>query len=328
MSAAFALMGGGAALAWSGGNTVRVLREYLARSLDLQAAAALASGEMTTAAAGLLFRGALTVLVRACLPVVLAGAVMGLAADLAQSGLNFTTQPLAPRLDRLDPIAGTKRLVSRRALVELAKSLAKVTVVAWAAFSAVTPRIGLFGGMALLRLEQGMSLTGSLAWQVASRTLAALFVVAALDYVYQRHEHEQSLRMTREELKQELKETDGDPKLRARIRQRQREISRRRMMAAVPKADVVIVNPNHYACALSYRGAQMRAPRLVAKGKDHMALRIKELAREHRVPVVDDAPLARALYATVEIGAEVPPELYRAVAEVLAFVYRLKGKVA
>lgn len=327
MSAASALLGGAAALAWGGGNTVRALRAYLAGSLQLQAAA-LASGEMTVAAACSLLGGGAAVAVQACLPVVAAAALAGLAADLAQVGLNLTAHPLAPKLDRLDPVAGIKRIVSRRALVELCKSLAKITVVAAAAYSAVAPQLKLFGGMSLLGLEQGMSLAGGLAWQVASRTLAALFLVAAADYAYQRWEHEQSLRMTREEVKRELKETDGDPKLRARIRRRQREISRRRMMAAVPKSDVIITNPSHYACALVYKGGEMRAPRLVAKGKDHTALRIREVGREHRVPVVSDAPLARALFSSVEIGDEVPPELYRAVAEVLAFVYRLKGRVA
>lgn len=327
MSAALALFGGATALAWGGANTVRVLREYLAGALQLRSAA-LISSDMTPAAAGALLGGAASVVVRVCLPVVAAAAFMGLAADLAQVGLNLTGQPLAPKLDRLDPLAGIRRIVSRRALFELAKSLAKITVVALAAYSAVAPQLKLFGGMSMLHIEQGMALAGTLAWQVASRTLGALFLVAVLDYGYQRWEHEQSLRMTREEVKQELKETDGDPKLRARIRQRQREVSRRRMMAAVPKADVVITNPTHYACALAYRGGEMRAPRLVAKGKDHMALRIREVARENRVPVVDNAPLARALHASVDIGGEVPPELYQAVAEVLAFVYRLKGKVA
>jgi flagellar biosynthetic protein FlhB len=327
MSAALALLGGATALVWGGADTVRILREYLSGALQLRSAA-LVSAEMTPAVASALLRGAASVVVRACLPVVAAAALMGLAADLGQVGLNLTAHPLTPKLDRLDPLAGVRRMVSKRALFELAKSLAKVTVVALAAYSAVAPQLKHFGGMSLIHIEQGMALAGALAWQVASRTLGALLLVAVIDYGYQRWEHEQSLRMTREEVKQELKETDGDPKLRSRIRQRQREISRRRMMAAVPKADVVIANPTHFACALAYRGGEMRAPRLVAKGQDHMALRIREVAREHKVPVVTDAPLARALYASVEIGAEVPPELYRAVAEALAFVYRLEGKVA
>ncbi len=180
----------------------------------------------------------------------------------------------------------------------------------------------------MLPPEKAIAFTADLAAQVVIRTLGALLVVAFADYAYQRWEHERNLRMTRQELKQELKETEGDPQLRSRIRQRQREIARRRMMAAVPKADVVVTNPTHYACALSYVGPTMRAPRLVAKGQNYLALKIREVAREHRVPVVENPPLARALYVAVEIGDEIPPDLYRAVAEVLAFVYRLRGKVA
>lgn len=300
------------------------LRGYLSSYL----AAPAPSGDLTIDGLSLVLGPALSVAAKCVLPILAAAAAMGIFADYAQVGFLFTGEPLAAKLDRIDPFSGAKRVFSRRALVELGKSLAKVTIVATVALLTVIPQIKMFGGMSLVSLEQGLALTSRLAWTVISRTVLALFLVAAVDYVYQRTEYEKSLRMTTEEIKRELKETDGDPQLRGKIRQRQRDVARRRMMAAVPKADVVVTNPDHFACALVYRPSESPAPRLVAKGQGYVALRIKELARQHRVPVVENKPLARAIFATVEIGQAVPPALYRAVAEVLAFVYRLKGRVA
>ncbi len=324
MTAAFALLGGMGALALGAGRMLTLLRGYLVTAL----ASRPISADLTPQTLGGVLSPALTVAVQCCLPVVAGAAALGLAADYAQVGFIFSGEPMTAKFERLDPIAGAKRIFSRRALVEFAKSLAKVGLVAAVAFYSVTPQLRSFGGMALLDVEQAMSLTGRIVWSVVLRTVGALFLVALVDYVYQRVEYERSLRMTREEVKKELRETEGDPQLRGRIRQRQREMARRRMMAAVPKADVVVTNPTHFACALVYRAGETRAPKLVAKGQDYVAVRIKEIARASRVPIVENPPLARTIYATVEIGSEVPPELYRAVAEVLAYVYRLKGKVA
>lgn len=324
MTAAFALLGGMGALALGAGRMLSLLRSYLETSLLARPIA----GDLTPLVLGGVLTPALTVAVQCCIPVVAGAALLGIAADYAQVGFIFTGEPMSPKLERLDPVAGFKRIFSRRALLELGKSLAKVGLVAAVAFYSVAPQLRSLGGMALLDVEQAMALTGRIAWSVVLRTVGALFLVAVLDYVYQRFEYERNLRMTREEVKKELKETEGDPQLRGRIRQRQREMARRRMMAAVPKADVVVTNPTHFACALVYHAGETRAPKLVAKGQDFVAHRIREIAREHRVPVVENPPLARTIYATVEIGSEVPPELYRAVAEVLAYVYRLKGKVA
>ncbi len=324
MTAAFALLGGMGAFALGAARMLTLMRGYLQVAL----AARPLAGELTPQAIGGVLGPAINVVMQCCLPVVAGAAALGIAADYAQVGFIFTGEPLAAKFERLDPIQGAKRIFSRRALLELAKSLIKVGLVAAVAYYSVAPQLKSFGGLALMNVEQAMLATGRIAWTVVVRTVGALFLVAALDYVYQRFEYERNLRMTREEVKQELKETEGDPQLRSRIRQRQREMARRRMMAAVPKADVVITNPTHFACALRYRAGETHAPQLVAKGQDSLALRIKEIAREARVPIVENPPLARTIYATVEVGAEVPPELYRAVAEVLAYVYRLKGKVA
>jgi flagellar biosynthetic protein FlhB len=324
LTATCALLGGVGALVWGGGQAAIALRGYFVKSL----AAPLPPGDLTVEACGQLLRAAMVSVARVCLPVVAGAAALGLAGDLGQGGVVFTGVPLAPNLERINPLAGLKRLASRRAVAELFKSVAKVVIVAAAAILSVSPRLGSLAGLSMLPPEKAIAFTADLAVQVVIRTLGALLVVAFADYAYQRWEHERDLRMTRDELKQELKETEGDPQLRARIRQRQREIARRRMMAAVPKADLVVTNPTHYACALSYEGAKMRAPRLVAKGQNYLALKIREIAREHRVPMVENPPLARALYVAVEVGDEIPPDLYRAVAEVLAFVYRLRGKVA
>jgi flagellar biosynthetic protein FlhB len=326
MTGAFGLLGGIVGLGLGARGAYTALRGYFASQLS--GVGSLPPGDLTVQSLGQWFGPAASITLRCFLPVLAGAAALGLLADYAQVGFVFTGEPLAARLDRIDPFAGAKRVFSRRALVELAKSLAKVSIVAVVAYLTVAPQLPRLGGFALLDLEQGFALAGQLAWTVISRAVLALFLVAAVDYFYQRGEYEQSLRMTRDEVRQELKETDGDPQLRGKIRQRQREVARRRMMAAVPKADVVVTNPEHFACALAYRPDEMSAPRLVAKGQDLLALRIRDVARQHRVPVVENKPLARAIYASVEIGDPVPPALYRAVAEVLAFVYRLRGKVA
>ncbi|MFO7171543.1 MAG: flagellar biosynthesis protein FlhB [Bacillota bacterium] len=251
----------------------------------------------------------------------------GLLANYLQVGFLFTLRPLAPDLRRIDPIQGLRRILSRRALAELVKSLAKVAVVGWVAYRTVA------GALPKLPLLLGSSPGGVLAETarlvglLLGRVALTMAVLAFLDYLYQRWEYFQSLRMTREEIKEELRETEGSPEIRQAIRRRQRELARRRMMAEVPKADVVVTNPTHYAVALRYVPGEMEAPVVVAKGRGFVALRIREVAAAADVPVVENPELARGLYFSVEIGDPVPPELYRAVAEVLAFVYRLKGKV-
>lgn len=270
---------------------------------------------------------ALTATALAAGPLVLAAGLTGLVANLAQVGFVLTGVPLVPDLGRLNPLQGLQRLFSRRALVDLLRALVKVTIVGVVAYRAVKARLPDLPGLAAVPPEGVLAAAAGMAGTVVLRVGLAWLVVAAVDYVYQRWEYQLSLRMTRQEVKEELRETEGAPEVRQRIRRRQREIARRRMMAEVPRADVVITNPTHYAVALRYDAAEMEAPQVVAKGQGLVARRIREVAISADVPVVENPPLARSLYEAVEIGESIPPELYQAVAEVLAFVYRLKGRV-
>ena len=250
----------------------------------------------------------------------------GIAANLAQVGFVVTLEPLVPNLGRLDPAAGLARILSRRSLLELGKAVIKVVAVGWVTYSAA--REGAAELPALLEAEpRGILATlGRMVTVVVLRAGLVLAALAVADYLYQRWEHESTLRMTRHEVKEEFKEVEGHPQTRARIRQKQQQLASRRMMAEVPGADVVVTNPVHYAVALRYDAERMPAPRVVAKGRGPVAERIRELARESGVALVENPPLAQALYKAVDVGGFIPEELYQAVAEVLAFVYRLRLK--
>jgi flagellar biosynthetic protein FlhB len=217
-------------------------------------------------------------------------------------------------------------MASGVALGEVVKALVKVGVIGFVLYRVVMDRAPELGGLFFTPVGQGASSLALLGLEMGIKGGGAFLVLASLDYLWQRRRYEVSLRMTRQELKEELKQTEGDPRLKARIRQVQRQWASRRMMHAVPQADVVITNPVHYAVALRYKAETMRAPQLVAKGRDLLAERIKELARQHGIPVVQNPPLAQALYRSVEVGMEIPAALYQAVAEVLAYVYRLRGR--
>lgn len=235
-------------------------------------------------------------------------------------------EALTPKPERLNPVEGFKHLFSLPSLVELVKSFLKLAIIGLVAYLVIhrdENRVLLLIGEPVENIAREIF---DLSRTLVTKTLIALVALAVLDFLFQRWETERHLRMTRQELKEELKQTEGDPWVKARIRQIQRAMAQRRMMAEVPKADVVITNPQHLAVALKYELGEMPAPQIVAKGADLIAERIKEIAREHRVPIVENPPLARALYQ-VEIGEFVPAELYQAVAEVLAYVYKLKGKV-
>ncbi len=233
---------------------------------------------------------------------------------------------LAPKTERINPVEGFKRLFSLPSLVELAKSIFKILIIGLVAYLVIRGD----EDRVLLLINEGVEEIGRelfvLSRTLVAKTLLALAVLAILDFLFQRWETERHLRMTREELKEELKQTEGDPWVKARIRQIQRAMAQRRMMAEVPKADVIITNPQHLAIALKYELGEMPAPQVVAKGADFLAERIKEIAEKHWIPIVENPPLARALYQ-VEVGEYIPAELYQAVAEVLAYVYKLKGKV-
>jgi flagellar biosynthetic protein FlhB len=258
-------------------------------------------------------------------PLFLAVLVCALGANIGQIGFEMHSEPIRPKLNKFNPISGIKRLVSLKALVELVKSLLKILIVGLVAGAVVKKEMSKFP--ALMQQEVGDILVyiGGVALEIFFYVCLALIMLAVLDYIYQRWQYEENLKMTKQEVKDERKQDLGDPQVKGRIRKVQLEMAARRMMAAVPDADVVITNPVHLAVALKFDAEQMVAPTVIAKGAGSVAERIKATAREHQVPIVEDKPLAQALHKMVEIGEFIPVELYRAVAEVLAYVYRLKG---
>lgn len=261
------------------------------------------------------------------LPLMGIAAAAGIAGSLLPGGAVFTTKPLMPDFSRLNPVNGLGRLFSRDAVIDLGKLLLIVIALGVAAWQYVGGSLQAFAGLAPLPLVQGIG-AGLGRVQGGLGVLVGVLAAAALiDGPLQWFRHRSNLKMTLQEVKDEHKETEGDPHVKGRIRARQREIGRARMLAAVPSADVVVMNPTHYAVALRYDESRMGAPRVVAKGADLMALRIRDLARECGVPLLEAPPLARALYANVEVDREVPAALYNAVAQVLAWVYQLQHHV-
>jgi len=268
-----------------------------------------------------IFEKVLLILVPFFVPILLAG----LAGNIGQIGFEIHGEPIYPKLTKLNPIAGLKKLISLRSLVELIKSVVKILLVGGIAFGIVEKETKAMPALMQQEVVDILLFIGRVAFKIFFFVCLALIVLAFLDYAYQRWQYEQSLKMTKQEVKDERKQSEGDPKVKGRIRRVQQELARRRMMEAVPEADVVITNPVHLAVALKFDAAKMFAPKIIAKGSGHIAEKIKEIARNHQVPLVENKPLAQALHKMVEIGEFIPVELYRAVAEVLAYVYRLKG---
>jgi flagellar biosynthetic protein FlhB len=268
-----------------------------------------------------IFKKVLLILVPFFVPILIAG----LAGNISQIGFELHSEPMQPKLTKLNPIAGLKKLVSLKSLVELIKSIFKILLIGGIAFGIVKKETTAMPALMQQEVFDILIFIGRVAFKIFFFVCLALIILAFLDYAYQRWQYEQSLKMTKQEVKDERKQSEGDPKIKGRIRRVQLELARRRMMEAVPEADVVITNPVHLAVALKFAAAKMVAPTIVAKGSGYIAERIKEIARNHQVPIVENKPLAQALHKMVEVGEFIPVELYRAVAEVLAYVYRLKG---
>jgi len=250
--------------------------------------------------------------------------VMGFAAQISQVGLLFTTEPLTPKLNKISPISGIKRIFSIKQFVEILKGIVKITFVGIIAYYVMRPIVQ----DPVHYIDQDILFTlhdlHRLLIAFIIGVLLMMTAITAVDVVFTRYKYKEDLRMTKQEIKDEHKSSDGDPQVKARIRSLRIERSRKRMMQAVPTADVVVTNPTHFAVALKYEMEKMAAPRLVAKGQDHLALRIRALAEENDIPLVENPPLARALYAAVDLDQEIPPEHYQAVAEVIGYVMRLK----
>jgi flagellar biosynthetic protein FlhB len=260
------------------------------------------------------------------IPIFLAIIIAGLAGNIFQVGFEFHSDSIKFDLLKLNPISGMKKFFSLKSLVELGKSVLKLLVVGGIAYAVIRKEMEFFPSLMQKGVGDILLFIGGVAFKICFFVCLALIVLALLDYIYQRWQYEENLKMTKQEVKDERKQSEGDPKVKARIRSIQLEMAQRRMMESVPQADVVITNPTQLAVAIKFDAKEMTAPRVLAKGAGFIAERIKEIAAAHRVPIVEDKPLAQAMFKMVEIGEYIPVELYRAVAEVLAYVYRLKGK--
>lgn len=260
-------------------------------------------------------------------PVLIVGVAVAFICDVVQVKWQPTTKPMQPKLSKLSPLKGFSRIFSANSLVELVKSVAKIALICYVAYSYLADRVNEIFILYGLGLTQALGLIGEIVMDLGIRIALVYMIIAFIDFGYQKWKHHNDLKMTKQEVKDEYKNQEGDPQIKGRQRQRMREASMRRMMQQLPEADVVITNPTHYAVAVKYDPDKYDAPYVIAKGENYLAQRIKEIARENRIEIVENKPLARMLYANVEIGGLIPPELYQAVAEVLAFVYHLKGRV-
>ena len=261
---------------------------------------------------------------RIILPLLLIAFAGAILVNVVQIGFLFSTKALEPKFSRLNPLEGLKRMFSMRTLFELAKSIAKTVLIGVIGYNLVIENANTLSQMAGDNINASISAIGGSIVDAGFRIGLALLIIAIIDFVYQWFKFERDLRMSKYEIKMEYKQTEGDPQIKSRIRQKQRQMAMMRMMEAVPQADVVITNPTHYAVALKYDSESSGAPVVTAKGQDYIALRIKEIAKEHDVEMVENRPVAQALYKNCEIGHEIPLELYQVVAEILAYVYKRK----
>ena len=252
--------------------------------------------------------------------------VVGLLISFAQVGYHPTLKPLTPNFSKMNPLKGIKKIISKDALVELLKAIGKVTILGLVLLNVIKQDLPQYFLLHELEFSSILALVGQTLLKIGFFVGGAFLFLAVLDYAYQRYKHEDSLKMTKQEIKEEYKQMEGDPQLKGKMKQKMREMSMRRMMQEIPDADVIITNPTHFAVAIKYNREDQKAPIVVAKGKDYLAQKIKEKAKEHQVEIVENKLLARTLYASVEIGQEIPPELYGPVAEILAYVYNLKGE--
>lgn len=260
------------------------------------------------------------------LPVALCVSGVCLLSNYMQVGFVLSLEPISPKLDRINPLEGFKRIFSRRSLLELIKSTAKIVIITYVVYAAVNKYKNLFPLMLDMSLLDSLTLILNIAFEMGIKAAVTLLIMSIFDYFYQWYEYETSLMMSKQDVKEEYKEVEGNPQIKSKIRQIQRQMARGRMMKDVGKADVVITNPTHYAVALAYDAALHSAPVVLAKGADKLAQRIKEIAASEDVPIVENRTLAQALYKTVEVGDIIPESLYNAVAEILAFIYSLKER--
>lgn len=313
------LMAAGAGLLFMGPGLMEKLLQIMKAGMQLDRDLAFQPDLMLNRLYELSFEGLI-----AMGPILLLLIIVAFCAPMLLSGWLVSSKALMPDFNRIDPIKGIGRIFSMRSLVELAKAIAKAVVIGGVATLVIWQNKDAVMGLLILSIDTGINHTADLLSMSFLLIVAAMILIVAIDVPFQIWEHAKQLRMTKEEIRKESKENEGDPMVKARIRALQREAARRRMMSEIPKADVIVTNPTHYAVALRYKSESMRAPTVVAKGVHLLAARIREVAEEHRIPILEAPPLARALYYHVELESEIPEKLYAAVAEVLAYVFQLK----
>ncbi len=303
---------------WIGSTLEGAIRDFVSLGASMDA---LAAGELSS----LFVKGALAFFL-ACLPILLICALIEVALTMAQTKMLFSAKSFSFKGSRLNPINGLKKMISLRGVIELLKALLKIAVLGYIIYSVISEAILELPKMMQMAPQQAMAMTGDMILSIVLRAACVFVVLAVFDYIYQWWDYEKNLRMSKQEVKEEYKQTEGDPLIKGKIKDRQMAMSRQRMMQNVPSADVVVRNPTHYAVALKYDPDKNRAPVLVAKGADHLALKIVEVAEQSGVYIMENKPLARGLYEAVDLEREVPEKFYQAVAEVLAFVYSLREK--
>lgn len=281
-------------------------------------------GLSVQAAAGLIASVTLKSLI-IMLPFMAFGFVVTLLVSIVQVGWKVSTKPMKPELSKLNPLNGFKRIFSKDSLFELVKSILKIVIIIYIAYTSIKDNANDLFALYDLGLNQAVALVGTLIINTGIKISIVYLVIGLADFIYQKHKFNEDMKMTKQEVKDEYKNTEGDPQIKGRQRRKMQEVSQKRMMQDVPKADVVITNPTHFAVALKYEAKVSSAPVVLAKGEDYLAQKIKEVAMENKIEIVENKPLARMLYHNVDVGAEIPPELYQAVAEVLAAVYKAKN---
>lgn len=260
-------------------------------------------------------------------PIFLVAVLIAFITNLYQVKWKITTKPLQPKLSKFNPISGMKRLVSKEKLMELLKSILKIGVIAYVVYDALKDRWSLLMNLYSITLNQAIGLIGEIVIDLGLKISYMFLAIALIDVFYQKRKFREDMKMTKQEVKDEYKNSEGDPQIKGQIKQRMMQASQRRMMQSLPQADVVITNPTHLAVAVKYDKEKAEAPIVLAKGADYLAGKIKEIAKENQIEIVENKPLARMLYYNVDIDQEIPPELYQMVAEVLAYVYGVKGKI-
>ena len=307
-------------LYYFGSNVVQMLEEELAHQFRLNI-----PDELTVAVVATMFRDIALRVGMLIVPIFAGIIVISVGCNVVQGGIVlFPEGAFKPKFEKLNPAKGVKKVFSKTGLMNLAKSLFLIIVISLISWQVISSHMSMYPRMVLMDVRQIFHWAMTISYSILIRTTLLMIVLAIADYAFQKYQHNKQLKMSKQEIKDEYKETEGDPTTKRRIRRIQLDTARKRMMADVPTADVVITNPTHYAAALSYKMESMDAPKVIAKGTDLLALRIKEIAKEHNIPIVEDKPLAQALYKTVKVGGYIPMDLYKAVAEILAYVFKAR----